>query len=98
LNSILMEKPCLSLSDCGKMAPPVGGEEAHLEGINETTANYPQLMSLRAQVEKYEALIKDPNSNRELLNALLSSIQEATHSPNSLIAELAEQAIKNIKN
>ena len=66
LKTVLMEKPCLSLADCAKSDSPASGEAAHLEGINETTANYPQLMALRQMTEQYRMLRGTQTQTRRL--------------------------------
>ncbi len=54
---VLAEKPCLSLQDCNRPPEAHSGEEEHFESINETTANYPQLMALRALKQRAEELL-----------------------------------------
>ena len=89
LESILKEKPCLSLSDCSKAEGDVSGEAAHLQGISETTAQYPELMTIRALKEKWEAKGADAvtGAARE---SVKEAILAARSSPLTRVAETAK--------
>jgi hypothetical protein len=95
LKNVLMEEPCLSLSDCSKSAPPATGEAAHLQGISETTANYPQLMAIKQMSAQYKTLSANSDQG-SLAPKILDALNEASHSPNPKIANDAEQAVKNL--
>lgn len=94
LQNVLMEKPCQSLSDCSKIDAPSSGEAAHLEGINETTANYPQLMALKQMTEQYRILRGTQDADPTLASGILETFRQATRSPNPKVQEDAELAIK----
>lgn len=97
LKSVLLEKPCLSLQDCSSPAAPEGGEAEHLQGINETTANYPQLNAIRAMISQYRDSMGETPPNRELAESLISTLHEATRSPNPKVAAEAENALRYLK-
>jgi hypothetical protein len=94
LKSVLMEKPCLSLSDCTKSALPAGGETAHLEGISEVTANYPQLTAMKQSIEQYRIMMGSPEGKEhQLASRVLEMFTEATHSPNPKVVSEAQNAL-----
>jgi hypothetical protein len=93
LQTVLMEKPCQSLSDCSKTDAPSSGEAAHLEGINETTANYPQLMALKQMTEQYRILKGTQNTDPALASGILETFRQATRSPNPKVQQDAELAL-----
>lgn len=93
LKSILMEKPCLSLSDCSKSASASSAEDAHLDGMNETTANYPQLMANRQMLNDYRKRIEQDPSNPQAAE-ILRNFREAVNSPNPRVAEEARRALQ----
>ncbi len=89
MKQVLMEPPCLSLSDCSKVTEASHGEQAHLDGINELTANYPQLMAIRQ--------LKQTLENGKLTSQITELLQEATHSPNRRVAESAAEVLAELK-
>ena len=93
LKSVLAEPACLSLSDCRKAAPVATGEQAHLDGLNATTANYPQLTAIRQSAEAYERLAKGDSGNQTLANSLIEMLKEAARGPNERVAEEAKSAL-----
>lgn len=92
LASILMEKPCLSLTDCSKPASSQTPEEQHLEAIHETTAHYPQLMSLRA----FRQSLESGNLTPELRRAAIEAIEDALHSRNPRVAQEAQAILASL--
>lgn len=53
LTQVVTDQPCLSLSDCTKADPvDAHGEEKHLEGADELTRAYPEVMSV-ASVQRF---------------------------------------------
>ncbi len=89
LKDVMMEKPCMSLADCSK-AETGGGAEAHLDAINETTANYPQLMALRQLLIAYQ---KSANGTGQaaIAESIAHALQAAAHSPNPRVAREAQK-------
>ena len=94
LKSVLMEKPCLNISDCSKVPEAHSGEDDHREMVNETTIRYPQLMALSALKEKYELLKKNPEGKEELMRQIRSALEEATRSPDPRMVEEAEAILR----
>ncbi|NDG86032.1 MAG: hypothetical protein EBX52_13465 [Proteobacteria bacterium] len=94
---VLSEKACLSLENCEK--PPGGhsGEEEHLEAINETTANYPQLMAVRALVHRANELVDTGQEGSPLYQSILDTLKAAQQSPNPKVVELSAQALNDLK-
>lgn len=97
LKSVLLEKPCLSLQDCSVSAAAESGEAEHLQGINETTANYPQLNAVRAMIGQYRDFMGETPPNRELAESLIATLREATRSPNPKVSLEAENALRYLK-
>ena len=97
LSTVLMEKPCLSLQDCTRPPGAHSGEEEHLEALNETTANYPQLVAVRALLHRGQELIAAGQSQDPLLVKILNSLKEALASPNPRVVEEANVALKELK-
>jgi len=95
LKSVLMEKPCLSLSDCSKPVSMPSEEELHLAGMNETTANYPQLMAIR-QMEKAYQKWAQAGVAHPLSGEVVQALREALHSPNPRVADEARRALDTI--
>jgi len=93
LKSVLLEKPCLSLSDCSKAASAPMGDAAHLEGINETTANYPQLMAIRELTEQYRETSASGSGGNGVASKILETLKDAAHSPNPKVVYDAERAV-----
>jgi hypothetical protein len=94
LTTVLMEKPCLSLADCSKPASGGDREHAHLEGLEETTSNYPQLTAIRQAVQRYNAARGETPPNEALANAIIEMCRKAENSPNPRIAEEARLVLK----
>ena len=86
IRSILLEKPCLSLSDCSKAATGQTVEEQHLEAINETTGNYPQLMSLREMKQTLDR----GNLSDEMKNSVIAALEACRNSPNPRVVQEAQ--------
>lgn len=93
LESILMEKPCLSLSDCSKSQTAATTETEHLESTNETTANYPQLMALRQMVKTYKQIVSQDAQNPEAAR-ILKSLKAALNSPNPRVSDEARRSLQ----
>lgn len=94
ITQVLLEKPCLSLADCSK----AGGsdrEHAHLEGLAETTANYPQLTAIRQALQRYNAARGETPPNEALARAILDGYRKASQeSQNPRIQEEARQVLR----
>ena len=97
IQSVLMEKPCLSLGNCQEEVREEDPEARHMGALNETTLNYPQLMGLRKSMEAYSRLSQDPNASPEVLSGLQQMLKQATQSPNPRVAFEAEKALKRIE-
>ena len=93
LGGVLQEKPCLSLQDCDRPPESHGGAEEHLEALNETTANYPQLMALRA-IRARAGELREKGQDPALAASIESALREGARSPNPRIAEEAAQILK----
>lgn len=96
MKSVLMEKPCLSLSDCSKDAVVTTHEEAHLQGISETTANYPQLTAIRQSLNAYRQAMGETPPNKALADQIVVMFREAQSSRNSRVADEARMVLKYI--
>ena len=95
--SVLQEKPCLSLENCEKAPGGHSGEEEHLEAINETTANYPQLLAVRALAHRANDLVDTGQEGSPLYTAILATLKEALQSPNPKVVEAAGRALEELK-
>jgi hypothetical protein len=95
--SVLQEKPCLSLENCDKTPGGHSGEEEHLEAINETTANYPQLLAVRALAHRANDLVDTGQEGSPLYSAILLTLKEALQSPNPKVVEAAGRALEELK-
>jgi hypothetical protein len=95
LKSVLMEKPCLSLTDCTKPATASTEEDVHLDGLNETTANYPQLMAIRQMVASYKKLI-DQDASSPQAARVLQSLRDSLNSPNPRVTDEARRALQSL--
>jgi hypothetical protein len=95
LKGILMEKPCQSLADCSKPAQASTQEDMHLDGMNELTANYPQVMAIRQMVASYRKFNDQGRGNSDAYK-ILQALREARKSPNAYVAEEAQKALQNI--
>ena len=93
LGSVLQEKPCLSLQDCDRPPESHGGAEEHLEALNETSANYPQLMALRALRSRASDLKKN-NGDPALISAIEAALRDGERSSNPRVAEEAARTLK----
>lgn len=91
---VLAEKPCLSLQDCNRPPEAHSGEEEHFESINETTANYPQLMALRALKQRAGELLDAEakgSARGPLYQGILQTLRAGANSANAKVsAELRE--------
>ena len=92
---ILSEKPCLSLGDCSKDAPPATREEEHLQGISETTANYPQLTALKQSYDQYRAAKGQSPPNEALASSIIAMFREKAH--NAENSRVREECIRYLK-
>jgi hypothetical protein len=93
LKGVLLEKPCMSISDCSRAPAPHAGEDDHREMVNDTTIRYPQLMAIQALKDRFQALKEAPKGQEELLRQIRSALEEATRSPDPRIAEEAKAAL-----
>ena len=94
----LLEKPCLSRSDCDKsQMGSGGGEDEHMRAVNDITVSYPQLNAFRAEIDAYQKLSNECERDINMQNAILNSIQEATYSPKPKVSAMAEEALKKLK-
>jgi hypothetical protein len=97
MKSVLMEKPCRSLTDCSKDAPVPTAEEAHLSGISETTANYPQLTAIRQSLDAYRKALGENPPNRALAEQIVGMFREtAQKADNQRVADEARMVLRYI--
>lgn|GEM_PF-1077844 len=97
LKSVLNEKPCLSLENCDRAPESGSGEEEHLGAINETTANYPQLVAIRALKHRMDEMIEAGQESAPLFSVLLQTIRESKSSSNPRVVEEATRILKEMK-
>ncbi len=97
LKSVLMEKPCLSLENCDRAPEGQGGDEEHLGAINETTANYPQLVAIRAIRHKLDELREEGQESGALFASLLQALREIRVSPNPRVVDEATKTLKELE-
>jgi hypothetical protein len=88
LKGVILEKACLGLHDCDKAE--------NLNGVDETTANYPQLTALRALTKEYERLTKLAGADVELKDSILRALQTGTQSANLKMSKLCDEAIRTL--
>ncbi len=96
LKSVLMENPCLSLENCERAPEGQGGDEEHLGAINETTANYPQLVAIRAIRHKLVELREQGQESSALFSGLLQALREIRVSPNPRVVDEAAKTLKEL--
>ncbi len=96
LKSVLMEKPCLSLENCERGPEGQSGDEEHLGAINETTANYPQLVAIRAIRHKLDELKEQGQESGALFASLLQALREIRVSPNPRVVDEATKSLKEL--
>ena len=97
LQSVLMERPCLSLENCDRAPEGHSGDEEHLGAINETTANYPQLVAIRALRHRMDEMIEAGQESAPLFSVLLQAIRESKSSSNPRVVEEATRILKELK-
>lgn len=93
LKSILLEKPCMSLADCSRVETGQSSEEEHLQGIYETTANYPQLMDLRYLKQS----LQSERLSNELRESVIRALESALHSPNPVVVLEAKKILESVR-
>ncbi len=91
-SGVLAESPCLSLQDCSRSPEAHSSEEEHFQSINETTANYPQLMALRALKQKAEELLEGP-----LYAEILKILHGSAASPDSRVSIEAGRILEELE-
>ena len=99
MKSVLDEKPCLSLKNCNEAAAPARNETARVINTSEISASYPELMAIRALKLLGEDLLSDKNAggmSRPLLEATITALSSAAHSPNMRVAQAAGAALKKL--
>ncbi len=92
LKGIYEENPCLSFQDCSKEGP----SDPHIDGINQTSLNYPQLAALYQLERKLESqpdLLNQP----EMRNELLSVLREAQQFPSDSVQKRAQNILSKFK-
>jgi hypothetical protein len=94
LKSVLMEKPCLSLENCDRAPEGQSGDEEHLGAINETTANYPQLVAIRALRHMLQELRDQGETSGALFASVLQAVRESKSSPNPRVVIEATSTLK----
>ena len=94
LKSVLMEKPCLSLENCDRAPEGQSGDEEHLGAINETTANYPQLVAIRALRHMLQELRDQGETSGALFASVLQAVRESKTSPNPRVVVEATGTLK----
>ena len=92
LKSVLQEKPCLSLSDCSKSSNSQSIEEQHLMGVEETTAQYPQLITMQT----IKQALAYGNLTPENKASLIGILEAGRDSPNPRIAQDAQKVLESI--
>ncbi len=85
LKEVLLEQPCYNLADCSKSATTTPDDE-HVQGINETTAMYPQLMDLRY----LKIALENGSLDSNLKNEVLAALEAARNSPNPRVVQDAQ--------
>ena len=99
-SGVLAESPCLSLQDCSRSPEAHSSEEEHFQSINETTANYPQLMALRALKQKAEELLESNargGSSGPLYAEILKMLHGSAASPNSRVSIEAGRILEELE-
>jgi hypothetical protein len=89
LKKIYEESPCTSLADCKS----VGSEDPHYAGMNQTTLNYPQLISLYqidARLSANKELLADANTK----DAIAAALRQAAGFPVPAVSQKAEELIQ----
>ncbi|MEZ0391170.1 MAG: hypothetical protein ACAH59_03070 [Pseudobdellovibrionaceae bacterium] len=89
ITEIYQEKPCLGFQDCTKE----DGTDPHLEGINQTSLNYPQLAALYQLGKRLESnleLLKNPEMKKQISDLL----REARQFPAAAVQKRAEDIQK----
>ena len=97
LKSVLNEKPCLSLENCDRVPESGSGDEEHLGAINETTANYPQLVAIRALKHRIDEMKEAGQESAPLFSVLLQTIRESKGASNPRVVEEATRILKELK-
>jgi hypothetical protein len=90
LKDVLLEQPCYNLADCSKTTT-ITPEDEHLQGINETTALYPQLMGLRY----LKNALENGNLSPSLKAEVLAVLEAALHSPNPRVVQDAQLILQS---
>jgi hypothetical protein len=84
---VILESPCLSLSDCSKTLPL---DSIHDESQQEITLVYPQLMALKS-IERY--LNQNPNSS-----SARRTLQQGMSSKSWVVRQMANDILTSVPN
>lgn len=88
LRKIYQENPCLSFENCSVVAPP----DPHVDGVNQTSLNYPQLAGLYQLEQKLKAQ-PDLLRNPEMKKLISDLLRDARQFPADAIQKRAEAII-----
>jgi hypothetical protein len=89
LTAIYQEQPCLSMADCSQ----AGTSDPHMDAVNQTSLNYPQLAGLyqlEHRLESAPEILQNPEIRQEISNAL----REAKQFPGAALQRRAEDIQK----
>lgn len=92
VKEILKESPCLSFQNCSVEAAP----DPHLDGINQTSLNYPQLAALyqlEKRLEDKPEILDDP----EMKSEIAEIIREGRQFPSAAVQKRAEDLEKKLR-
>jgi hypothetical protein len=98
MQEVVTEKPCLSLSDCGRESALDKGEQSHLSGVNGVTLAYPQLVAIHALDVLMKAdQVGTPVDRTILKQAAENAIKAGENSGNPLVARKALATLEAIR-
>jgi len=89
LTAIYQEQPCLSMADCSQL----GASDPHMDAVNQTSLNYPQLAGLyqlEQRLENTPEILQNPEIRQEISNML----REARQFPGAALQRRAEDIQK----
>lgn len=96
--NVLIESPCLSLSDCQKFN--ASEKESHLESANDVTKNYPQVVALNrieaAMSEQMNDSSSQLNSDSQYRQSIIDALQAASNSQVYIIKSKATDLLNQV--
>jgi hypothetical protein len=95
LKSVLEEEPCLSLQNC-KASQASQGRDSHLGSLNETSMNYPQLVTLN-RLEQWIQRHSRPIPDTSLLSTIEDALSAGTNSPIPSVSSKASNLLSEFK-